>query len=150
MNIPEDLYKEICRSMPIPCVDILVINSEGQVLLLKRSNEPMKDEWWFPGGRVLFKESRSQTVLRKLKEECGLVPVQVTELGTYDMILTIKNRLEPSHAITTLFQAKVDNKIQIKLDAQSQDAQWLTPNEWLKYTLHSFIKQQLFALTKRS
>jgi len=40
--IPKDTYAQIVRLMPIPCVDLLVKDEEGGVLLIKRANEPAK------------------------------------------------------------------------------------------------------------
>ena len=136
--------------MPIPCVDVIVANLKGQILLVQRSNEPMKDEWWFPGGRVLFKENRAQAAIRKILEECGLDVVIVSELGTYDLILDIKNRSVPSHAISTLFHAQVTRSVPIKLDLQSRDAQWHLPKEWLNFSLPDFIRKQLLAFEDNS
>ena len=50
--IEEDLYKQICAQMPIPCVDIVLQNKDEHFLLLKRANEPLKSQFWVPGGRV--------------------------------------------------------------------------------------------------
>ena len=61
-TIEEDLYKKIWLEMPIPCVDIIFQNKEGYFLLLKRNNEPLKSEFWLPGGRIL-KEVRSATYI---------------------------------------------------------------------------------------
>lgn len=131
--------------MPIACVDVLVTNPQGQVLLLKRGNEPMQDRWWFPGGRVKFLESRSQAAARKLLEECGLTALDFNELGTYDVILEIKDQPLPSHAITTLFQATVETSGPLVLDYQSQDARWRKPEEWLSDALPDFVQQRLLA-----
>ena len=49
MQIDKNLYKQIQKVMPIPCVDLVVVNDYGQVLLAKRRNEPAVNEWWFPG-----------------------------------------------------------------------------------------------------
>ena len=55
MFIKEDLYKDIIKSVPILCVDIL-INLDDKYLLIKRNDNPLKGEWWVPGGRVLLGE----------------------------------------------------------------------------------------------
>ncbi len=145
MDIPQALYNEIRNSMPIACVDILVTNPSGQILLLKRNNEPMQGQWWFPGGRVLFNETRAQAAARKLAEECGLTPQKLNEVGTYDVILELKNQPIPSHAITTLFQTQVNSSSPLTLDQQSLDAQWRMPEDWLVDTLPEFVQQRLLA-----
>ena len=83
--IPDDIYSLIVRSMPISCVDLLVEDQEGKVLLVKRAYEPAKGQWWFPGGRIHYQELRHKAAKRKLKEECGLIAEDFTEIGTYEV-----------------------------------------------------------------
>ena len=71
MFIPEIEYKSILSSLPILCVDLVIINN-GKFLLLKRENEPAKGEYWFPGGRILKLETIKSAALRKVKEEVNL------------------------------------------------------------------------------
>ena len=143
MFIPQNIYGEIIKIMPIPCVDLLVTDETGLVLLLKRKNEPAKNQWWFPGGRVLYNETRNHTVLRKLKEECNLEPSKMNEIGTFDLLLNSPESNLPSHAITTLFYVLVISKENLKIDEQSSDAKWLAPLEWLKKNLHWFVKNHI-------
>ena len=144
MFIPKDIYDQICRVMPIPCIDLLVTDATGRVLLLKRKNEPMKDQWWFPGGRVFFNETRHQAVIRKLKEECNLIPSTVNELGTFDLFLDKPENDLPSHAITTLFRVLVEREDPIEIDGQSLEAEWCFPSEWTERNLHPFVLNHLF------
>lgn len=71
MFIPEIEYKLILQKIPILCVDLLII-SEKKCLLLKRDNEPVKGQYWFPGGRVNKLESIENASIRKAKEETNL------------------------------------------------------------------------------
>jgi colanic acid biosynthesis protein WcaH len=143
MLISKELYDQICRVMPIPCIDLLVTDETGRVLLLKRKNEPMKGQWWFPGGRVFFNETRCQALIRKLKEECNLSPLTTKELGTFDLILDKPSNNLPCHAITTLFLVLVGRKSSLKIDEQSYKAEWHTPEEWMERNLHEFVKNHL-------
>ena len=87
MIIDKNLYQKIVQIMPIPSVDLIVVDDQQRVLLAKRKNEPGKGFWWFPGGRVHFLETREQASVRKLREECGLGVEQILEVGTYDVIV---------------------------------------------------------------
>jgi len=60
MKIPHAQYHRILGSMPLLCVDAVLRNASGQVLLVKRNNEPLKNRWWVPGGRVLKGETVRQ------------------------------------------------------------------------------------------
>ncbi len=143
MIIEKDLYDRILRVMPIPCVDLHVTDSSGRVLLVKRKNEPMMHHWWFPGGRVLFKETRQQAATRKLQEECGLKPVFVREVGTYDLILPLPGEGEISHGITTLFHINVGDETAVTVDSQSASAEWREPEAWLTEDLHDFVRSHI-------
>ncbi len=106
MLISDDVYDVIKKSFPIPCIDLIIQNSAGEVLLLKRKNEPAKNQWWFPGGRILFGETRNEAVARKIKKECGISGTVVEDLGTFDLFLTFKSTEEDpvlSHGISTFF-----------------------------------------------
>jgi 8-oxo-dGTP diphosphatase len=144
MRVPEDLYLRILQVMPIPCVDLLVVDDAGKVLLLLRRNDPAAGQWWFPGGRVLFGEARRDAAKRKLEEECGLFSTQFEEMGTFDVFFDI-GRHERAHSITTLFRVRVGTGHDIRLDHQSAEACWLTPSEWLGRQLHPFIREFLGA-----
>lgn len=141
MFIEDKLYAKILQVMPIPCVDLLVMDDIGRILLLRRKNEPAAGQWWFPGGRVQFKETRAQAARRKLKEECGLESFQIEELGTDDVIFEMPDDLNPRHVISTLFRALVRSGENVVLDSQSHDSDWRMPGEWLSDSLHFLVKR---------
>jgi colanic acid biosynthesis protein WcaH len=141
MIIASELYAQIVRAMPIPCVDLLICDPLCRVLLLKRKNEPARGQWWFPGGRVHFGEPRLQAAERKLREECGLHAVHIVELNTHDLILQTEND-GLSHAITTVMKIQVAES-SVTMDAQSDEARWLTAEEWRRESLHPFVSNLL-------
>lgn len=144
MIISADLYSKIIRIMPIPCVDLIVQDNQKKILLIKRGNEPAKGEWWFPGGRVYFGETRLEASKRKLNEECGLQAISIEEIGTYDVILTLSSGGLQSHGITTLYRTLVQCTEQaIALDEQSIMASWRNVEEWQCESLPPFVMKGL-------
>ena len=85
--IPQDLYDKILNTMPIICVDGIIQKGDSTLLLL-RDNEPEKDNWWFPGGRVIKGETLENAVIRKVKEETGL---ECEVLSMFDITQTSFN-----------------------------------------------------------
>jgi len=148
MWVSEELYSQILQVMPIPCVDLLVEDAAGNVLLLLRKNEPAAGQWWFPGGRVLFGELRRDAAKRKLEEECGLHSTQFWEVGTFDILFDLMPG-EGVHSITTLFRVQVERERSLRLDHQSYEACWLFPREWLGRGLHPFVRQRLEGTPRR-
>lgn len=148
MIINKDLYQQVVQVMPIPCVDLLVADNHGQVLLARRTNEPAMGEWWFPGGRIHYLETRADAAVRKLREECGLKSDQLIELGTFDVIVQRSDGGVKSHAVTTLYFVSVSHQQTITLDAQNSETEWRSPQEWLKLELNLFIQQGMTAFIK--
>jgi len=64
--LPEPLWRRVKTTMPIPCVDIIVPNSEGAVLLGWRVIQPYVNVWATPGGRIRFGEGPVKAARRTL------------------------------------------------------------------------------------
>ncbi|OGY22832.1 MAG: hypothetical protein A2172_01930 [Candidatus Woykebacteria bacterium RBG_13_40_15] len=56
---------------PKPVVSTL-IEKDGNVLMLKRAQEPFKGHWVLPGGFVDYDEEPEAAAIREFKEEAGL------------------------------------------------------------------------------
>src|ERR1700745_4195250 len=131
MWIPEEEYNNIKKKMPVPCVDLIIENNQKEVLLVQRKNEPAKNMWWFPGGRVMHGETRKDAAVRKLKEECGMVAMGFEEWPTLDVFLYDNEAHYNSHAISTFFICNVANQ-PLHLDSLSIAYEWKTPAAWNK------------------
>jgi ADP-ribose pyrophosphatase YjhB (NUDIX family) len=140
--LPEALFRQISQKLPIACVDLLIQDADGLILLVKRKNEPAAGCWWFPGGRIWFKEARKNAVRRKLLEETGLKTETINEMATFDLIFPDMPEGVPSHGITSLFHVSV-NHSNVKLDMQSEMAEWHSAEHWLATDLHPFMSQML-------
>ena len=138
MRLPADEYHRICRAMPIACVDLLVSDPGGRILLVKRVNEPAAGRWWLPGGRVLHGELRKAAALRKLLEELGVTGSEPREMFTDDLLFDAPVDA-PRHSITTVFHFTLPTGVELRLDGQSHEAQWRVPSAWLADDLHPFV-----------
>jgi 8-oxo-dGTP diphosphatase len=65
--LPENKWNAILRSMPIPCVD-LVVEKNTKVLLGFRMIRPYKNVWALPGGRIRKHEYPQDAAERNLRE----------------------------------------------------------------------------------
>ena len=58
---------------PSPAAGILVRDDEGRVLLVRRKFEPFAGLWTMPAGFIEYGEEASETAVRELEEETGLI-----------------------------------------------------------------------------
>lgn len=74
--IPEDLFNTIQKTMPIVCVDLLILkknkNNEIETLLIKRKIYPEIGKWCLLGGRIIKGELTKKAIKRQAKEELGV------------------------------------------------------------------------------
>jgi colanic acid biosynthesis protein WcaH len=120
--IPAEQYRQIIEVLPILCVDVVITNTRGEYLLIKRANEPRKGEWWVIGGRLLKGEMLGEAVVRKVREETSLNIEAGRPIGYYEA-LSQENPfgLAPRlHAVSVVFSTVVDDHQEIRLDDQSE------------------------------
>lgn len=124
--IPEQLYREILRQLPLLCVDIVVQSKTGRYLLVRRRNEPLMDQYWVIGGRILHCEKAEDAARRKLQEEAGLVPNELEFMGYYQDVFD-RNSFEDGiayHTLSLVFRTQLDSDASVTLDSQSSDFVW--------------------------
>lgn len=72
MRLPEKIYSQVLKTIPIIAVDgILIV--DGQVLLLKRKDDPFKGSWVLPGGMLKYGETLEESVIREFEEETKIM-----------------------------------------------------------------------------
>lgn len=131
-RIEPKLYDDIKKKMPLPCVDLLVVY-KGSLLLMLRNNEPAKDLWFTPGGRIHRNEPLEETVKRVLHEETGLHPTSITQISTMSHIWP------EAHTVTTYYRVEVDTH-KVNPDEQHRDHRWINRME---DELHPYIKEMI-------
>ena len=82
MDLPENLYLEMFKRIPVLSVDAVIIQNQ-QILFAKRNIEPYKDYWCLPGGRMDIGETCENAVVREAREETGLICTVEKLLGVY-------------------------------------------------------------------
>lgn len=70
--LSDEDYNFIYSRSPRVTVDLYIVNSSGGILLTKRDIEPYKDHWHLPGGRIKFKETVSDAIIRIAHAELGI------------------------------------------------------------------------------
>jgi ADP-ribose pyrophosphatase YjhB (NUDIX family) len=111
------------RHMPIACVDILLVSSKREIVLIKRRGEPADGVWWCPGGRILHGETRVEVATRTVREELRVDITHPRELFTADVFLQLGAR-GISHGVTTVYLGLNASLSQLCVDASIADV-WI-------------------------
>lgn len=127
MILSDAEYKRVMETMPVVCVDCLVRNGKGEFLLVRRRNEPLKGEFWVPGGRLLRGERLEDAVRRKMREEIGVEVEIAGSLGFFEEFFdrTAQDAEGGFHAVSFLYLVRPLSE-DIRLDEQSSDWGWFT------------------------
>ncbi|NUB91500.1 NUDIX domain-containing protein [Haloterrigena sp. SYSU A121-1] len=141
-RIPDDLFSEFIAQMPEICVEIVVENDEG-ILLAKRTNKPVKDEWFWPGGRLYKGEQLEDAAHRIANEELGIDVELLDQLGVYSHFWeTSAEENNPSrHTVNVVYHASpAEDSPSISLDEQHSEIQWVSE---IDENLHEYVKLYL-------
>ena len=82
----------LTENTPLVSIDLCLI-CNGQILLGKRRNEPLKGIWFTPGGRIHKNETWQDALLRIAEVELGLSDIAVDDL----VIVSTKDELVAAH-----------------------------------------------------
>lgn len=122
MRLSPGDYRQVLERVPILCVDGIIVNQQGQFLLVRRRHEPYRGEWWIPGGRVLKGERLEAAFKRKMREELGVEVRILAAVGYYEEQhksdeWDVQNAV---HAVSVVFCA-VPLSLDVRLDDQSSE-----------------------------
>lgn len=129
-NIPQPIYDEIIKRMPIVCVDVAIVYN-NTILLIKRRDEPMAGEWWLPGGRLYKGESLEACALRKAKEETSLY-CRIGPMLHYQSTI-----FEKVHSVNFCYLLTASDD-SVRLDDTCLDYEWIAGN---REVLHPYVKR---------
>ena len=81
-HIPEETFGACLDALPQVCVEVL-LERDGRLLVARRTNEPARGEWFWPGGRLYKGEKLDDAARRIGREELGLDVNVVECVGVY-------------------------------------------------------------------
>ena len=126
INEPE--YSHIKKIMPLPCVDLLIMNN-NKMLIMKRNNPPLQNDWFTPGSRVLLGENLEDAVKRTLKEETGMSAYKIEQIGAMSQIF------DELQSITTFYKVYVKEQ-EILMNSEHSDYKWIGKED---VNIHPYI-----------
>lgn len=123
----------------VPSVNVVVTNDQGDVLLIKRSDN---DNWALPGGAIDLGESLTQAAIRETKEETG-IDCEITGLvGIYT---------DPKHLIHYTSNDEVRQEFSVVLTAratggqptpsdESREVRWTRREDVMSYQMNRSMR----------
>ena len=117
-------YKYPRPAVTTDCVLFGLEEGELSVLLIQRGREPYKGCWAFPGGFMEMDEDAEHGALRELREETGLEPMEIRQLGAYTGV----DRDPRGRVITIAYYALV-GKGEVRAADDAAAARWFPIGE---------------------
>jgi colanic acid biosynthesis protein WcaH len=139
MFIPEEEYSKITAVLPILCVDCLIIH-EQKCLLLRRTREPAKGQYWFPGGRVFKGETIQNAALRKAREEVNLNCKYEKVISIEETIFEQQGEmLSDIHTVNICCHLSVNGLESLTIDESHDGYIWVNVGQAKNLDLHSAV-----------
>lgn len=144
-RIPEDVFGQCLAHLPQACVE-LVLERDGAVLLARRTNEPAKGEWFWPGSR-LYKGERLEDAARRVgREELGIEVELVEQVGVYSHFWETSSvaGTDSRHTVNVVYHVRpvADDPV-IELDDQHDDYRFV---ESVDPEFHEYVRRYLQAV----
>ena len=154
--IPDKLFQTIQESMPIACVDLIILrkNKENMVetLLIKRSIYPEIGKWCLIGGRIIKGERISDTINRQAERELGISVNIITPWNETTPIMSLSDPLSDiqKHFVVLVYPVIIYTGQIKESGPEFSETRWFPLDKMPKslgfahkQELHSFITTKL-------
>ncbi len=98
------------------------VHNGYELLLIRRKNDPFKNEWSLPGGFLEMDEALETGALRELKEETGLSMPKLQQIGAFGAL----GRDPRGRTISVAFAGKIKNPAEVQGGDDAEAAQWFS------------------------
>jgi colanic acid biosynthesis protein WcaH len=127
-RLPDKTYQQILRSVPVATVDFILIRTiagRKEFMLGKRTEEPYKNSWFVPGGRIFKGETLIESVRRNCQRELGIKPAakDIFFIGCIDAFNPPKMGI-PWHSIWHFYKINAKASPKPKLNRENAEVRW--------------------------
>ena len=145
--IPKSDFEKVLSSVPLVSVD-LCLYFEGQILLGHRKNEPAKNFWFTPGGRIMKNEGLQIALSRIAKTELNLDLnyESASLMGVWDHFYdnSVVSDSTSTHYVNLPHFIKLSSKLNPQNDYQHSSFRWWNLSDALESPkVHKYVKPYL-------
>ena len=138
-------FKTVVESTPLVSIDLCLVY-EGKLLLGLRQNEPLKGQWFTPGGRLFKNERWQDGLIRIAKTELGLI-VKSDDfelMGIWDHFYgnSAVGDDVSTHYVNLPHLCYLDSEPELYLDIQHKSARWFDIASIINDTSHQIYMRE--------
>ena len=143
-------FKAVVENTPLVSIDFCII-CDGNLLLGLRNNEPVKDVWFTPGGRILKNEAWARSLKRIAQSELGL-EVEGLEhfrlMGVWDHFYknSAFDESISTHYVNLPHYICMEFRPGLKLDEQHNGMAWFDLEDVANNNCHKHMQNYAFNL----
>lgn len=140
-----DTFKSIIENAPLVSIDICLVY-KGKILLGRRNNQPLKGEWFTPGGRIFKNEPWQECIRRVADSELGLVIDDLPNarlMGVWDHFYenSVMGENVSTHYVNLPHYIRLKERPKLTIDKQHNDMSWFDLSEVVgKDSFHKYIQ----------
>lgn len=118
-GLGNELFLFSTTLVPLLCIDLLVMNKQGNVLLSWRMDEHCGTGWYVPGGCIRLGETFAERIEKTALAELGAEvtydprPIRVYEYFAPAHRENLSDQRERSHVVTLTFSCQVSDNYKI-------------------------------------
>lgn len=125
-GLPENLFLLVSGLVPLPNVDLLIVNDAGQILLSRRNDGYFEKSWHIPGGCLRYGESFEERIHKTAILELGTdVSFDVVPIAIKNVIrgnnFRQKHYRERGHNVAILYKCYLPKDFVIDNHYKSED-----------------------------
>ena len=133
MTLSDSEFVDVVRNTPLVSINLIIGDPAGAILMGWRNNEPAKNTWFVPGGRIQKNERIAEAFERILRAETGLqIPFREAEFGrAYEHLYAENCFGDPgfgTHYCVLAYMLRLDHQPNLGMDNQHSKFAWLPPS----------------------
>ncbi|MEH6499677.1 MAG: GDP-mannose mannosyl hydrolase [Pseudoalteromonas distincta] len=154
MWLTDDAFRTVIASTPLFSIDLIIRNTEGNLLLGRRTNRPAQGSWFVPGGRIMKNETLDKAFERLTLVELGLAVSRdlavLLDLYQHFYDDSVFGDTPDTHYVVAGYLLDLSDPSMLNLPpSQHSEFKWWSPSAMLNdVNVHSHSRDYLAALAK--